>query len=156
MSLKEQLEADLKDAMRQRDERRRNALRLTIAALHNAEIAAGEELDDARALTVVANEAKRRRESIEEFRKGGRQDLVDKEEEELAVLSPYLPQQASREEIVEAARQTVQETGASGPKDIGKVMPVLMEQFRGRADGRVPLAKRRIAALRCIPVVWQN
>lgn len=136
VSLKEQLAADLKDAMRQRDELRRSALRLTIAALHNSEIAAGEELDEAGAMAVLTSEAKRRRESIEEFRKAGREDLVKKEEAELAVLAPYLPQQLMREEIVQAARQAVQETGASGPRDIGKVMPVLMEQLRGRADGR--------------------
>ena len=136
MPLKEQLAADLKDAMRQRDQRRRDVLRLTLAALHNAEIAVGGELDEAGILDVIAKEAKRRRESIEEFGKAGRQDLVEKEEAELAILSAYLPQQASRDEIVEAARQVIQETGASGPKDLGKVMPVLMQRFRGRADGR--------------------
>lgn len=136
MSLEEQLAADLKEAMRQRDERRLAALRLTIAALHNAEIAAGGELDEADAMAVMATQAKRRRESIEEFRKAGREDLVEKEEAELAFLAPYLPQQLSREEIVQAARQVAEETGASGPRDIGKVMPVLMERLRGRADGR--------------------
>ncbi len=136
MSLKEQLAADLKEAMRQRDELRRGVLRMTLAALHNAEIAAGGALDEAAGLKVLAKEAKQRRESIEEFRKGGRQDLVEREEGELAVLSAYLPQALSREEIVEAARQVIRETGASGAKDIGKVMPVLMERLRGRADGR--------------------
>lgn len=136
MSLKEQLAADLKDAMRQRDARRREVLRLTLAALHNAEIEARGELDAAAVAGVLAREAKRRRESIEEFRKAGRQDLVEKEEAELAILSAYLPQPLSREEIVQAARQAIQETGASGAKDIGKVMPVLMQQLAGRADGR--------------------
>jgi hypothetical protein len=136
MSVEEQFAADLKDAMRERDERRRSVLRMTLAALRNAKIAAGHELDDADAMGVLAKEAKRRRESIEEFRKAGRDDLVEKEEAELALLSPYLPQQLSREEIQTAARQIVQETGASGLKDIGKVMPVLMQQFQGRADGR--------------------
>jgi uncharacterized protein YqeY len=136
MHLKEQLAADLKDAMRQRDELRRAALRLTLAALHNAEIAAGGELDEAGAMAVLVTEAKHRRESIEEFRKAGRQDLTEKEEKELAVLAAYLPQQLSKEEIVQAARKVIQETGASGPKDIGKVMPVLMQEIRGRADGR--------------------
>ena len=136
MPLNEQIAADLKDAMRQRDGRRRDVLRLTLAALHNAEIAARDALDEAGVAEVLAREAKRRRESIEAFGKAGRQDLVEKEEAELAVLSPYLPAQLSREEITEAARQVIQETGASGPKELGKVMPVLMEQFRGRADGR--------------------
>jgi uncharacterized protein YqeY len=136
MSLKERLNTDLHDAMRQRAELRRDTLRMVLAAFHNAEIAAGHELDDDGALGVLAKEAKQRRESIEEFRKGNRPDLVDKEEAELAVISQYLPQQATREEIMEAARRVVQETGASGPKDLGKVMPVLMQQFRGRAEGR--------------------
>ena len=136
MSLKQRLAADLKEAMRQRDERRRDVLRLTLAALHNAEIAARLELDEAGVMGVLAREAKLRRESIEEFRKAARQDLVEKEERELAVLSAYLPQQLSREEIAQAARQLIQETGATGPSDIGKVMPVLMQQVRGRADGR--------------------
>jgi uncharacterized protein YqeY len=136
MSLKERLNTDLRDAMRQRAELRRDTLRMALAALHNAEIAAGRELDDDGTLGVLAKEAKQRRESIEEFRKGNRPDLADKEEAELAVISEYLPQQATREEIMEAARRVVQETGASGPKDLGKVMPVLMQQFRGRAEGR--------------------
>lgn len=135
MSLKEQLTSDLKDAMRQRDERRRDVLRYTLAALQNAEIAAREELDEPAALAVLAKAAKRRRDSIEEFRKAGRQDLVTKEEAELAVLSPYLPEQLSREEIAQAARQAIQETGASSPQEMGKVMAVLMPQLRGRADG---------------------
>ncbi len=136
MTLKEQLQADLKDALRQNDRLRRSVLRLSLAALHNAEISAGQELDEAAAVGVLAKQAKQRKESIEEFRRGNRQDLVEKEEAELAVLSAYLPQQASREEIAEAARQVIQETGASEPRDLGKVMPVLMEQLRGRADGR--------------------
>ena len=122
--------------MRQRDTRRRDVLRFTLAALHNAEIAAGEELDEAGVAAVLAREAKQRRESIEAFGKGDRQDLVEQEEQELAVLAAYLPPPLSREEVVEAVHQVIQETGASGPADIGKVMPILMERFAGRADGR--------------------
>jgi hypothetical protein len=136
MSLKERLADDLKEAMRERDERRRSVLRMTISALHNAEIAAGRELDEGDELAVLGKEAKQRRDSIEEFRKAGRQDIVDKEEAELAILTAYLPQQVSRDEIAEAARQVIQETGASGARDIGKVMPALMQRFRGRADGK--------------------
>lgn len=136
MAFIEQLNADLRDAMRQGEQTRRDTLRLALAALHNAQIAAGHDLTDDDALAVLAKEAKQRRESIEEFGKANRADLVEKEEAELAVLSSYLPAAVSRDEIVEAARRVVQELGASGPKDIGKVMPVLMQQFRGRADGR--------------------
>lgn len=136
MSLKDQFSAGLKDAMRQRDDRRRDVLRFTLAAFHNAEIAARKELSDDEALAVLSKEGKRRLESIEEFRKAGRQDLVDKEEAELAILSPYLPQQLSRDEIVATVREVIAQTGASGPKDFAKVMPAVMEQLRGRADGR--------------------
>ena len=136
MDLNAQLAADLKDAMRARDEIRRNVLRLTIAALRNAAIAAGEELGGEATMAVVSTEAKRRRESIQEFRKAGRQDLVEKEEAELAVLAVYLPEPLSRDEIIEAVRRVIEETGAAGAKDLGKVMPVLMQQFQGRADGR--------------------
>ncbi len=136
MSIKAQLTSDLKDAMRERDDRRRDVLRFTLAALQNAEIATREELDEPAAMAVLAKEAKQRRDSIEEFRKADRQDLVAKEEAELAVLAPYLPEQLSREEIAQAARQAIQETGASSPQEMGKVMAVLMPQLRGRADGR--------------------
>lgn len=136
MSLNNQIASDLKDAMRQRDERRRDVLRFTIAALRNAEIAAGESLDDEAALAVLITEAKRRRESITEFRKAGRDDLVEKEEAELVVLAVYLPEALSREEVVEIARRVVDEAGAVTAKDLGKVMSPLMQQLRGRADGR--------------------
>ncbi|MDZ4278841.1 MAG: GatB/YqeY domain-containing protein [Dehalococcoidia bacterium] len=136
MSLKERLSEDLKQAMRERDERRRNVLRFTMAALHNAEIDAGKELDEAAETVVLVREAKRRRETIDEFRRVERPDRAQREEEELAVLEPYLPAQVSRDEIAQVARDVIQEVGASGPKDIGKVMPVLMQRFQGRAAGR--------------------
>jgi uncharacterized protein len=137
MSLAEQLQDDLKDAMRSGDTNRRDTIRLALSAARNARIAAGKELDDSDMLAVLTREAKQRQESIEEFRKAGRQDLVDKESSELEVLQGYLPEQLSREDIVEAAQRIVGETGASGMKDIGKVMPVLMKELRGRADGKV-------------------
>jgi hypothetical protein len=136
MPLKERLNNDLREAMRSGDELRKSALRLALAALHNAEIEAGSELDESAVLGVLAKEAKQRRESIEEFRKGGRQDLVAHEEAQLAVIEPYLPQQMTHEEIAEAARAVIAEVGARGAGDKGKVMPVLISQLRGRADGR--------------------
>jgi uncharacterized protein YqeY len=136
MSLKERLNSDLKDALRKGEEQRKAALRMALAALHNAEIEAGGELDESAVLGVLAREAKQRRESIEEFRKGNREDLVAREEAQLAVIDQYLPQQMSRDEIAEAARAVIAQVGASGPGDKGKVMPVLVNQLRGRADGR--------------------
>jgi uncharacterized protein YqeY len=136
MALKDKLTSDLKDAIRGRDERRKTAIRLVIAAIKNAEVAGGEALDDAGVLKVISKEVRRHRESIEGFQKGGRQDLVDQEEAELAVLLAYLPPAMSREEIVKAAREVIAQAGARGPADKGKVMPILISQLAGRAEGR--------------------
>jgi uncharacterized protein YqeY len=136
MSLKERFNSDLREALRSGDEHRKSALRMVLAAIHNAEIEAGGELDEGAILGVLAKEVKQRRESIEEFRKGGREDLVAREEAQLAFIQPYLPQQMTREEIIEAARGVIAEVGAHGPGDKGKVMPVLINKLRGRADGR--------------------
>lgn len=136
-TLKERIQADLHDAMRAHDEIRKTALRMLTAAVRNAEIEVRRDLDDAGVLAVIQKQAKQRRESIAEFRKGGREDLVAKEEGELVWLEGYLPQQAPREEVEAAARRVVAEAGASGPRDIGKVMPRLMQEFAGRADGKL-------------------
>lgn len=136
MSLRDKLSDDLKQALKQGDEVRKRTLRYLLSAVHNAEIEKGGPLDDAGTLAVVSKHAKQRRESAEEFRKGGRADLVEREEAEAAVLEEYLPPAMSREEIAEAARKVIAETRASGPQDIGKVMPVLMKELSGRAEGR--------------------
>lgn len=136
MSLKEQLANDLKDAIRQRDEARKNAIRMATWAIKNAEVDKGAALTDADLLGILGKQVKQRRESIEEFEKAGRQDLVAKEQAELTVLQAYLPPQMSREEIVQAAREAIAEVGASGPADKGKVMPVLIKRLAGRAEGR--------------------
>ena len=136
MSLKDRLAEDLKDAIRSGDERRKIAIRMVVAAVKNTEVAQGAELDDSGVLKVISKEANRRRESIDQFRKGGRQDLVTHEETELVILQAYLPPAMSRDEIVEAARAVIAQVGARGPADKGKVMPVLIAQLAGRAEGR--------------------
>ena len=145
MSLKERFSDELKDAMRAGDSRRRDVLRGVLTAISNAEIArvdikdessSRQELSDAEVMDVVQKQAKQRRESIEEFRKAGRQDLVDKESDELRMLETYLPQQLSREEIAAEVRAVIAETGASGPADKSKVMPAAIARMNGRADGR--------------------
>jgi uncharacterized protein YqeY len=128
--------------MRQQDERRKSTIRSVIAAMKQAETeldANGERvrLDDDDILALIAKQAKQRQESITEFRKGGREDLVAEEEAELAILQAYLPQQMTQEEIEAEARQVIEEVGASDPRDIGKVMKPLMARLRGRADGKV-------------------
>jgi uncharacterized protein YqeY len=136
MALKDKLAGDLKEAIRGRDERRKTAIRLVMAAVKNAEVAEGSALEDAGVLKVISKEVRRHRESIEGFQKGGRQDLVEQEEAELAALLSYLPPAMSREEIVEAARRVIAEQEARGPADKGKVMPILISQLAGRAEGR--------------------
>jgi len=135
-NLEQKLTDDLKQAMSSGDKVRRSAIRLLLAAIGNAEIARRAALDDADILGIIAKEVRQRHESIEAFKQGNRQDLIAQEEAELAILQEYLPQQISREEIVEAARRVIEEVGAQGPGDKGKVMPKLIAQLKGRADGR--------------------
>ena len=135
-NLKQKLSDDLKQAMRSGDTVKRGAIRMLMAAINNAEIARQTKLEDSDIFGVISKEVRQRRESIEAFKQGNRQDLVDKEEAELAVLQGYLPQQMTREEVVEAARKVIAEMGVEGPGDKGKVMPVLIAQLKGRADGR--------------------
>lgn len=135
-NLKEKLEADLRQAMKNRDNVKRSVLRLLLAAIQNAEIAKRGSLDNSDVLGIVAREVKQRNESIEAFKQGDRQDLVAQEEAEMAVLKEYLPRQLSREEVIIEARQVIEEVGAQGPRDKGKVMSRLMAQLKGKADGR--------------------
>jgi uncharacterized protein YqeY len=142
MSLRETLSADLKDAMRARDEIRKRAIRMVIAAIKQAETeldASGQrrQLNDRDILVLIARQANQRRESIAEFEKGGREDLVAEEEAELEILESYLPTQLTPEQIETEAQAVIAEVGASGPRDIGLVMRPLMERVRGKADGKV-------------------
>ncbi len=151
-TLKDQIQADLTDAMRARDEIRKSALRMLMAAIRNAEIPAAPEddaaleamaaatrtgLNDEAVTGVIQKQVKQRRDSIDSFRKANREDLASKEQAELTILEAYLPQQAGRDDIEAFAASVVAETGASGPRDIGKVMPRVMAEFKGRADGRI-------------------
>ena len=136
VSLKQKLMDDLKQAMKSGDEVKRSAIRLLMAAIKNAEIARQASLEDADIFGIIAKEIRQRKESIEAFKQGNRQDLVAREEAELSILEKYLPQQVTREEIVEAARRIIEEVGAQGPGDKGKVMPRIIAQLKGRADGR--------------------
>jgi uncharacterized protein YqeY len=137
MGLKQKLESDLKEALRQRDEQRKTTLRLALSAIHNAEISKGQALDETETIGIVAKEAKQRREAAAEFVKGGREDLVRQEEEELQILMEYLPEQLSEAEIEARARQVIDEVGAVGIGQMGEVMRVLMPEMKGKADGQL-------------------
>lgn len=134
--LKQKLNDELRQALKGRDRVRTSVIRLVLAALKNAEIARQAALEDADILGIIVKEVRQRHESIEAFKQGQRQDLVAQEEAELAVLNEYLPRQMTREEIIAEARRVIEEVGAQGPGDKGKVMPKLMAQLKGRADGR--------------------
>jgi len=134
--LKQKLKDDLKQALKGGDKLRRSVIRLVMAAIKNAEIARRAALADADILGIIAKEVRQRHESIDAFRLGNRQDLVAGEEAELAILQEYLPQQMTRQEIMAEARRVIEEVGAQGLGDKGKVMPKLIAQLKGRADGR--------------------
>ena len=135
-SLKDKLNNDLKQALKSGDTTKRNVIRLVLAAINNAEIAKQAKLTDGDILGIIQKEVRQRQESITAFKQGNRADLVATEEAEMAVLQTYLPQQASRDEILAAAKRIIEETGARGPADKGKVMPRLIAEFKGKADGR--------------------
>jgi uncharacterized protein len=136
MALKDRIQEAIKGALKRQQRVELSTLRLLLAEIKNAEIAQQKPADDNKVLDVIGKEVKRRRESIEAFKKGNRSDLVAQEEAELAVLMSYLPEQMSREEVVAAARQAMDAVGARGPNDKGKVMSQLMPAIKGKADGK--------------------
>ena len=137
MSLLEQVNAAITTAMKSRDTVALGTLRLLKTALTMKGVEKGRDLFDAESILVVGTLVKQRRDSIEQFSKGGRQDLVDKETAEIAVLETYLPAAAGAEEIAAAIEQAVAETGAAGPKDMGKVMKAAMGNLAGKSvDGK--------------------
>jgi uncharacterized protein len=136
-TLSETIRSQMLDATRARDNVRRDTLRLLVAAVENGRIDAGHDLSDDETLRVLQKEAKQRRESIVEYRKGNREDLVQQEQQELEIIETYLPAQLSDDEVRELVEETIAEAGASGPDDLKLVMGPLMKKLEGRADGRV-------------------
>lgn len=136
MNMKAKLQNDLKDAMRMKDERRKNTLRMVIAAVKNTEIDKGNELEDSEIQVIIQKEVKNRRETIEDAKIAQRLDIIADNEAEIEILEAYLPQQLSHAEIEELARQAIKEVGATSPSEIGQVMKVLMPRVRGQADGK--------------------
>jgi hypothetical protein len=123
-------------AIRERDELRRDTLRMVVAAAYNSQKQAGRELTDDEVLTVLGREVKTRRESVEAYTAGGRPDAAAKEQAEIAIISAYLPEQLGADELARLVAQAVDESGATSPRDMGKVMAVLMPRVKGRADGK--------------------
>jgi len=133
--LRDRLNDEMKQAMKARDEIRLSVIRLIRSSVKNREIESRHELNDGEITEVVSTLVKQRRESIRMFGEAGRTDLVEKEEKELAVLLTFLPRQLSREEVEALVVQAIADSGAQGPKDIGKVMKAIMPHVSGRADG---------------------
>ena len=131
------MQSDITAAMRSGDALRRDTLRMAESAIYNAEKRDRRAYSDNEVAAVLAREVKTRRESVEAFRKGGREDLATKEEAEIAILAGFLPEQLSEAQISALVAQAVAATGAAGPRDMGKVMGWLSPKTKGRADGRL-------------------
>ena len=148
MALIDEVSAAIADAMRRQDAPRLSALRMLKAALMNREVEKSRSLDEAESLHVVSSLVKQRRDSIEQFQKGGRQDLVDKETAEIAILEHYLPPPVDPVALERAVAEAIAETGAASPKDMGRVMKAAMARLSGQTvDGRVvnELVRKKLA-----------
>lgn len=136
--LKQKLQEELKESMFAKDELRTSVLRMLLSAINYYEIqkgGAGYEASDEDVLTVVQNQAKQRKDSIEQFEKGERQDLAEKEKKELTLLQKYLPEQMNEEEVKKIVKETIEQVGATSMQDFGKVMGALMPKVKGKAEG---------------------
>ncbi len=136
MSLRERIDQDMKVAQKSGDRLKLSLTRLLRSDIRYKEIEKGKELSDEEVLEVISSSAKKHRDSIEQFRKGGREDLAKKEEEELNLILGYMPAQFNSEELERLVEESMTEVGAEGEKDIGKVMKALMPKVKGRADGK--------------------
>jgi len=144
MGIVERMEKDLVAAMKAREALKLSVLRMMKAALKNKQIELGKPVEDGEAIAVLRTLIKQRHESVEQFRKGGRDDLADKEEAEIKIVEAYLPAKVDENEIEATIIAAIAETGAQGPKDIGKVMKAVMTKFAGRnVDGKVVSEKVR-------------
>ncbi|HTN53736.1 MAG TPA: GatB/YqeY domain-containing protein [Anaeromyxobacter sp.] len=147
MALKDQLDADLKAAMKEKAALKLSVVRMLKSAVKYREIELMKPLDDAGVMGVIASEIKRRRDSVEQYRAGNRQDLVDQEEAEIQILQGWLPQQLSADELRAKVDAAIQAAGAKGPKDMGAVMKALLPEVQGRAEGKLvsELVKARLS-----------
>lgn len=137
MSLNNQLNEDMKQAMKDKDKFRLSVIRMIRSSIKNSEIDLKRQLDDQEVIDIVNREMKQRRDSLQEFEKAGRQDLADTVKAEIVIISEYLPKQLSEDEIKQIVQDTIAEVGASSKSDMGKVMGALMPKVKGRADGKL-------------------
>ncbi|GFN22532.1 MAG: GatB/YqeY domain-containing protein [Thermoanaerobacteraceae bacterium] len=134
--MKEQLARDMKEALKSHDKVRLQTIRMVLASIKNAEIEKRRLLNDDEMVSIIQREIKLRKEALEQFARGGREDLVRQTQAEIGVLEKYLPDQLSEEELLGVIRDTIREVGAQSTRDVGKVMAALMPKIRGRADGK--------------------
>lgn len=137
MDLKDKLMQDLKSAMKNKEKVRKSVITMVRASIKQFEVDNRAEIDDNEITNIVAKQVKQRKDAMEEFIKGNRQDLADEAKEEIAILLEYLPKQLSEEEIRDIVKETISEIGANGPKDMGKVMSEVMPKLKGKADGKL-------------------
>ncbi|GAW93444.1 GatB/YqeY domain-containing protein [Calderihabitans maritimus] len=139
MALKEKLMADMKEALKAREQGKLklSVIRMALASIKNKEIELGTTLDDTGIQEVLAKEVKQRRDALGEYERAGRQDVVDKLNQEMEILQQYLPRQLSEDEVREILREIIEELGVQNQKDLGKVMKVAMSKLKGKADGRM-------------------
>jgi len=137
LSLRDDLSNDMKTALKAGEKLKLSTLRMLISAVKNKEIDCRRPLDDSEVLSVIATLVRQRQDSVEQYTKGGRTELAEKEAEEIEILSVYMPEQMTPDEVRAEVERTVAELGASGMKDMGRVMKAVMEGLKGRADGRV-------------------
>jgi uncharacterized protein YqeY len=137
MSLEERLLDEMKQAMRSNDKLRLSTIRMIRSALKNKEIELRKQLDDGNVMQVIQGMVRKGEESVEQFRAGGRMDLVEKEQHEIEILKSFLPQPLSQEEILKVIDQSIEETQASSLKDLGKMMKSVMPKLEGKADGKL-------------------
>lgn len=147
MSIKERLKADMIAAMKSKEKERLEAIRFIQAAIKKQEVDTRKDLDDTAVIAILSNQVKQRKDSIEQFRKGGREELAAKEESELKILQSYLPEQLSADALASLVEAAIKETGATGMKDMGAVIKAVMAKAAGQAEGAVvsDMVKKKLA-----------
>jgi len=128
---------DLKKAIKSKDNIKKSVYRFILSAIHNEEIKLGKELDNDMVMKLMIKQAQQRKDSIEAFKLGSREDLINKEAQELKIIEQFLPAQIDENQIKNLAQQTIDEVGAESVKDLGKVMPILMKKLAGKAEGKI-------------------